>query len=167
MTLDELFEKYHEAWSAVARQTDGDMQSAGRAGIRAIVRALRDETCGNIKSNQSAAEAWAIFEEILGDAGEKVAGGSTREDGQVAQPSSTTPATPKDEEYFGVTVGREFPTTDAAPAVCAWEYRLCPADITIGSAETECGRSMTGPMFRPKHNITTCACGKPIVFKAA
>jgi len=43
MTLDELFEKYYEAWSAVARQTDGDMQSAGRAGIRAVVVALRDE----------------------------------------------------------------------------------------------------------------------------
>lgn len=142
MTLDELFEKYYEAWSAVARQTDGDMQSAGRAGIRAVVVALRDAMCGNIKSNQSAAEAWAIFEEILGDAGEKVAG-----DGKA--------------DGTGSFVGErdpKAPATDAAPAVCVWTPEEYVTHSTSCESEHEVDPHKAPPMYCP-------SCGKPIIFK--
>lgn len=86
-----------------------------RAGVTAIVRALRDEFGNRMKR----AVIWDrnsvafVFNEILGtlgqrhadcDAGEKVAGGSTREDGRKDN-GCLTPAGPK-------------PATDAAPAVC-------------------------------------------------
>jgi hypothetical protein len=66
MTLDELFEKYHEAWSAVARQTDGDRQSAGRAGIRAVVAAIRDNMVSELEREE--------LNEILASDGVEAAG---------------------------------------------------------------------------------------------
>ena len=73
-----------------------------KAQARAVVRALRDET-RHMTLNRDGLEE--LFTQILGDAGEKVAGGSTREDG----PGGVEQAVP------ALTLA-----TDAAPAVCVW-----------------------------------------------
>jgi len=73
-----------------------------KAQARAVVRALRDET-RHMTLNRDGLEE--LFTQILGDAGEKVAGGSTREDG----PGGVEQAVP------ALTLA-----TAAAPAVCVW-----------------------------------------------
>jgi len=144
MTLDELFEKYYEAWSAVARQTDGDRQSAGRAGVTAIVRALRDELS---KCDWDEGENMIdALDEILGDAGaEKVAGGSTREDG----PGGVEQAVP------ALTLA-----TDAAPAVCEWTGEEYVTYSTSCESEHEVDPHKAPPTYCP-------SCGKPIAFTEA
>lgn len=72
MTLDELFRRYDEAWSAVARQPDGDRQPAGRAGVRAIVSALQNE-CDRVlpcDKKFSRGEVWMVFDRILSRTGQ-------------------------------------------------------------------------------------------------
>ena len=74
MTLDDLEKIYGAAyWTRPELEPDG----ARRAGIAAVIRALRDEMSG---PEWGDTRLW--FDEILGDAGEKVAGGPTREDGR-------------------------------------------------------------------------------------
>jgi hypothetical protein len=73
MTLDNLRllynDAYHQAYNPAAYHLEKEDLKAQRAGIHAVVEALRDKTCSNIKSGQSAAETWAIFEEILASDG--------------------------------------------------------------------------------------------------
>jgi len=83
-TVDELVQAFDKAYCEKLDDAEGT-----RAGVAAIVRALRDEIAPppplqddtwEIKWPTEALER--LFNEILGsDAGEKVAGGSTREDG--------------------------------------------------------------------------------------
>lgn len=83
-----------------------------RAGIAAVVRAVRDEIVegGNCKY---CVATTAMYNEILGDAGsEKVAGGSTREDEKAVEAAG---------DKGPVTVNS--PATTPAPAVCEWTKR--------------------------------------------
>lgn len=138
-----------------------------RVRLERVVKALRDEICHGYAEN-SARDLANEFNRILGDAeNEKVAGGSTREDGQAAQPGCTTPATPKDEEYFGVTVGREFPATDPAPA-CEWWVERDPDGE--GHYETGCGAGwcLVVGLNPSTDGYQWCpSCGKPIKFTEA
>ncbi len=95
MTLDELMKIFHEAqheFTYTAPGIGGDR--IDRAGVTAIVRALRDETRHMTLNRDSLEE---LFTQILGDAGEKVA------------------------EYTGGMNDLSVtPATDPAPAVCVW-----------------------------------------------
>ncbi len=149
MTLDELFEKYHEAWSAVARQTDGDRQSAGRAGVTAIVLALRDE----ISMNCTLDDDYSVYrwlDKILGsDAEEKVADTVA----QAVEPLEVR-------EVTGASPVRT--ATDAAPAVCEWtlaQRRYFNHDPVL-RYQTGCGAEFG-------YTYKQCqGCGKPIKFAA-
>ena len=67
VSLDDLVEKYHEAWSAIARQTDGDRQTASRAGVRAIVSELQNEFDRVLPCDRkfTRGEVWMAFDRIL------------------------------------------------------------------------------------------------------
>lgn len=118
MTVDDLVEAYQDAFAKneLEQQRMGDgceYMDAHRAGVVAIVRALRDELS---KCDWDEGENMIdALDAILGDAGEKVAGGSTRED-ERKDNGCLTPAGPK-------------PATDAAPAVCVWKPISLFADI--------------------------------------
>ena len=164
MTIDDLVKVFRsKAWPIPMK--DGG-EGSDREGVTAIVRALRDETRHMTLNRDSLEE---LFTQILGDAGEKVAGGSAREDEQAAQPGSTTPATPKDEEHFGVTVGREFPATDAAPAVCVWtETSIDP--LGYAWLNSSCGLvdcHERDVLMQPDPQKHCPSCGKPIKFTEA
>ena len=103
MTVDDLVKVYCDAFYAQRdKAPEKGITEADRAGVTAIVRALRDET-RHMTLNRDGLEE--LFTQILGDAGEKVAGGSTREDG----PGGVEQAVP------ALTLA-----TAAAPAVCVW-----------------------------------------------
>ena len=114
MTIDDLVWVYLDAFSDEMDRTEaeGDME---RAGVTAIVRALRDEIFdarGNASYGSLA--IYDLFNEILGsDAGEKVAEGNftNPSEGRVIAPA-TDPA------YTGGM--NDLCVTDAAPAVCEW-----------------------------------------------
>lgn len=94
-TVDKLYETYCLAVKAYMNSNGGALiWEAERAGIAAIVRALRDDTAINL----CACKFW--LDDILGDAGEKVA------------------------EYTGGMNDLSVtPATDPAPAVCEWTKR--------------------------------------------
>ena len=77
MTLDDLERIYDEAKA-------DEHNSGKRAGIRAVVAALRDEMVIDIEAeghwNEDCAEFW--FNEILGSDGVEAAGGPTSNDGR-------------------------------------------------------------------------------------
>ena len=155
MTIDDLIAAYIEArnaveWEAEKRGLLPLTNEMNRAGVTAIVRVLRDETCGNIESNQSAAEAWAIFEAILGDAGEKVAGNN--EGYSHAEPSPATDTMPPLYKML------EMP--DAAPAVCVWTGEEYVTYSTSCESEHEVDPHKAPPTYCP-------SCGLPIAFTEA
>lgn len=168
MTLDELFEKYHAAWLVVARQPAGDRQTAGRAGIRAVVAALRDQfDFTSTSKNWSELEVYIFFDEILGDAGnEKVAGGFTREDGRsVEQPGATSghtgtnPATaPSAQSDIAKAFEAEMRAV-AAPDVCVWtQHHRTESGVRW---KTSCGT------LQLRHGQICVNCDRPISFKEA
>ena len=73
MTIQELWEIFDRAWHASVNINDvTDYGNAERAGVTAIVRALRDEIVPDGEWwDHADVKGW--FNEILGDAGEKVA----------------------------------------------------------------------------------------------
>lgn len=81
MTLDDLAKLYYAGWFKIANKRGGAKDEAERAGIRAVVEALRDEISrmeqlvGVVMSNAHVSGS-GILDEILGDAGEKAAGSS-------------------------------------------------------------------------------------------
>ena len=97
LTIDELVKVFHDAYGAQPYSGVGHFDLGSRAGIRAIVTALRDE----VVEDQGCAycrATTAMYNEILGDAGnEKAVGEST----QQCQTSTPLPA---------------------APAVCVWTW---------------------------------------------
>lgn len=113
-----------------------------KAQARAVVRALRDET-RHMTLNRDGLEE--LFTQILGDAGEKVAGGSTREDG----PGGVEQAVP------ALTLA-----TDAAPAVCVWTGEEYVTYSTSCESEHEVDPHKAPPTYCP-------SCGKPIAFTEA
>ena len=146
MTLDELIGVYIEASNAVVWEAEKrglcpmtlDMQ---RAGVTAIVRALRDET-RHMTLNRDGLEE--LFTQILGIAAEeKVAEGiAERADEQRADAPATDPI------------------RDAAPAVCVWTGEEYVTYSTSCESEHEVDPHKAPPTYCP-------SCGKPITFKEA
>ena len=172
MTVDDLIAAYIEArnaveWGAEKRGLLPLTNDMSRAGVTAIVRALRDTMVQVHLDGQEfgyADEGTAIrgaeivvdraINEILGDAGEKVA------EGNLTNPSEgrvIAPATDPYEPITGVTDYHRGKTTDAAPAVCVW--KLADPDVV----ESGCGQPYSAEVMRD-----ICpSCGKPIAFKDA
>lgn len=149
MTVDDLIAVFEKA-RAEAAPFPQHHEDGLYAGIAAVVRALRDELSMSKDINScSACDAnYDLFHEILGDAGEKVAGGSTREDGlggvEQAVPALT-------------------PATDAAPAVCAWTLREAGRERSEWQGCEKVWRTYTQGL-----EPTTCpSCGKLIAFTEA
>ena len=117
-----------------------------RAGVVAIVRALRDELSMSKDINScSACDAnYDLFHEILGDAGEKVAAGED---------------SPEDRS----------PATDAAPAVCVWtETSIDP--LGYAWLNSSCGLvdcHERDVLMQPDPQKHCPSCGKPIKFTEA
>lgn len=111
MTIDDLVKVYDDAYSkaydVLAYDVNDEDEASKRAGIAAVVRAVRDEMSNNWIDCSHCDQNTKLLNEILGDAGnETVAGGSTREDGQSCNSSDGS-----------------SPATDPAPAVCVWTYK--------------------------------------------
>jgi hypothetical protein len=152
MSIDELVTTFTVAyWGANNGPAD---RTNARAGVTAIVRALRDEIdriwtsddmgCGTII---------AVFNEILGsDAGEKVA----------EMPDLPT----RTVQLTGITKSQrpdiQFePATDAAPAVCEWTKGFETYE------NRKWWRAACGHSFYGTPTFENCKCGKPIKFTEA
>ncbi len=129
MTLDELMKIFHEAqheFTYTAPGIGGDR--IDRAGVTAIVRALRDELCVFYEDEMVIRDTWELyqeFNEILGVAESEKASGSgpasvhtqeQRPDPQVAGGANAVDA----QQCQTNTT----PATDPAPAVCVWRFNL-------------------------------------------
>jgi hypothetical protein len=152
MTLYDLCRLYDEGYENRARlefPTPEMKRAMHRAGIRAVVEALRDKMgfdyreCGDCVRNDK------LFDEILGSDGvdEKAAGGPTSNDGHVAGSlgagqHGATPAADK----------REW------RPVCIWE----PDGRNLWFAR--CDKQM-GHRSYPVAPTVCPSCGKPIKFK--
>lgn len=84
MTLDDLLNNFYNAAAArhdamIADRGAFDDEECDRAGVAAVVRAVRDE----LICVSTLKQVERKFEKILGDAGEKVAGGPVCEDGRL------------------------------------------------------------------------------------
>jgi len=129
MTLDQLVDEYNKHCDNPYSPIDI------RAGIRAVVEALRDEMgfdyneCGDCTRNDK------LFDEILASDGVEAAGGSARKDEQAMRASPYTPA--------------------AAP-VCEWTT----SPVALGFCSAGC--QPHNAFVRPIDNCHLC--GKPIKF---
>lgn len=150
MTIDDLMKAFDLAHKAHSR----------RAGIEAVVRALRDE--------MASGTAWHAINEILGDAGEKV---GTHGSPELDEDAFKLQAMGKDP---GMTI-EEFldehfkpPATDPAP-VCKWTLNTLPEPDGGSHYETSCGDAWCRWYNTPKEdNYSYCpSCGKPIKFTEA
>ena len=142
MTVDDLIAVFEKA-RAEAAPFPQHHEDGLYAGIAAVVRALRDELSMSKDINScSACDAnYDLFHEILGDAVEKVAGGSTREDEQSCNSSDGS-----------------SPATDAAPAVCEWR----------GSKDGQLAYMGCTKRLEWTYDRRKCpSCGKSIEFKEA
>ncbi len=171
MTVDDLVKVYCDAFYAQRdKAPEKGITEADRAGVTAIVRALRDET-RHMTLNRDGLEE--LFTQILGsDAEEKVAEGiAERADEQRADAPATDPI----RDAVAMARGRalvvdDIPilnklaaamkaATDAAPAVCVW------TDYVRGS-EPGCAPEKT--FYSTAQTGDPCpSCGKPIAFKEA
>ena len=139
MTVDDLVKVYCDAFYAQRdKAPEKGITEADRAGVTAIVRALRDET-RHMTLNRDGLEE--LFTQILGDAGEKVAEGiAERADEQRADAPATDPI------------------RDAAPAVCVWTGEEYVTYSTSCESEHEVDPHKAPPTHCP-------SCGKPIRFR--
>lgn len=131
MTLDDLTKIYRDE---IAKPEYPGWDEKHRAGIRAVVEALRDEIA--LPNDESPfgldlLELEKLFNEILGDAGEKAAGGPTREDVENGAPRcSDTPeaVTPAADLSVGQRLVKAAKEASAiargadASQVCEWVY---------------------------------------------
>ena len=133
--IDELAALFRRSRNAYSPYTDGGYEG-DRAGIAAVVRALRDEIVedGNCKY---CVATTAMYNEILGAAGDEVAGQDTAE-------------TPE-------AIERSTPATAPAPAVCEWIRDFDPFCWTACSGEQRIEKGM----------VDCPSCGKPIKFTEA
>lgn len=89
MTFEELMVIFKKA----AREGMSYFEYDHEKGVRAVIVALRDDLVNKgYNFGWNASDFEDEFNDILGDAGEKAAGGPTREDGQAAQPGQYAPA---------------------------------------------------------------------------
>lgn len=147
-TVDELVALFQAARGrGNVNRTEGD-----RKGIAAVVQALRDEMgfwwtgCDCCDRNED------VFDEILGDAGEKVAGGSTRKDGKAGSSATIT-----------VAETGASPAADHSPKVCEWTQQNLQAFYN-----SACGlNSMTHGNAVCKCQDTCPSCKAPIKFTEA
>lgn len=132
MTLRDLVKKFYEGRApGTWAEHDKDVE-----GMRAVVRALRDE----VSKHDYLREVDFMFNEILGAAGDEVAGRV----GETKHPDVTSPA------------------TDPAPAVCEWTCVAEGAEYDI--YDVGCDSESLSAWRRPEH----CpSCGKPIKFTEA
>ena len=154
MTVDDLIAVFEKA-RAEAAPFPQHHEDGLYAGIAAVVRALRDELSMSKDINScSACDAnYDLFHEILGDAVEKVAGGSTREDEQSCNSSDgSSPTT----DHI-VDTNKMVP--DPAPAVCEWTSR--------GRNEPGFYSTPHGIRHMSLRHDSCVSCGKPIAFKDA
>jgi hypothetical protein len=134
-----------------------DVRDMVRAGVTAIVWALRDELSMSKDINScSACDAnYDLFHEILGDAGEKVAGNN--EGYSHAEPSPAT-----DPVLYSPALERLVTHADPAPAVCVWTHK----ESWIGEGVAgEAGCDGARRFRRRKRNCPSC--GLPIKFTEA
>ena len=174
-TVDDLVKVFDEAhWSAHSR----------RAGIAAVVRAVRDEM------HAHPGECWACednrnkFNEILGDAGEKVAGSANTVDAQQCQTTTISvtdpyePITGVTDYHRGKTVGERLitaakeavaiargekePAREYAP-VCVWTRADKSKLLNVQWWSVGC----VSGLKREGHHSPCSSCGKPIRFVEA
>lgn len=159
MTLDDLIAAYNNGyWSCYEEQH--------RAGIRAVVEALRDEFHKNYVN------AWlgltvddidADFNEILVAAGNEKAAGGPQDDGILIGNQNVEAIINDlhDEQ-------KSKAAADPSPEVCEWSVSRDPDGE--GHYETQCGngwmKCVAEPPSRDGYNFCP-SCGKPIVFKEA
>jgi hypothetical protein len=139
VTVDDLVKVYCDAFYAQRdKAPEKGITEADRAGVTAIVRALRDEIVSRTARN--------TLDQILGDAGEKVAGGLPDDAVPIPlmRPESAISA----------------PATDAAPAVCVWTGEEYVTYSTSCESEHEVDPHKAPPTYCP-------SCGKPIAFTEA
>lgn len=147
-TVDELLEVFRNAGIDCSLENpDATGDDAERAGIAAIVRAMRDE-CDPDKFPRAGYMCWGDFNEILGPAGDEVADTPDLPTRTVQLTGITKSARP-DVQFE--------PATAPAPAVCEWTKR---------------GRNEPG-FYNTPHGLCHinhlpksggCWCGNPIAF---
>jgi hypothetical protein len=154
MTIDELMDVYDTAGdkllkvAATATSTEG-LNEAHRAGIRAVVTALRDEMVPPEYTHLTNTEkGWLqFFNEILASDGDgKAAGGSTREDGRA------------DSGNVILSEAAERIATPAAAPVCEW--------TDLGPEWSSSCKVRFGAFASTKGRFFCPSCGKPIAFKS-
>ncbi len=178
MTIEELTEAYHSAYSDCLIGTEDGLR-ARRAGVTAIVRALRDEFVtvfrreyledASIETFLSA-QVVGMLDQILGDAGEKVAeytGGMN----DLSVTPATDPAPTVGQRLIkaaheaaaiargDMQPGRVY-VTDPAPAVCVWTGEEYVTYSTSCESEHEVDPHKAPPTYCP-------SCGLPIKFTEA
>ncbi len=153
MTLDDLMKVYSDGFSDCLVGTEDGLQSR-RAGIRAVVEALRDEMT-RLRYSLGSLAAFDTLDEILASDGEKGTHGSPELDEDARKLEAMG-------QYAGPTVQDLFPEVfePAADPVCEWtpvwkdkEYRSCSADGTYSRGAREEGDRCPN-------------CDKPISFKS-
>jgi len=177
VTVDDLIGAYIEAsnavvWEAEKRGLCPMSQDMHRAGVTAIVRALRDEIVPPTKSRAASStmltrHVLAGFDEILGDAGEKVAEmpdlptrtvqltGVTKSRRPDIQFEPATDAAPA---FYAGQDPKISLNTDAAPAVCEWR----------GSKDGQLAYMGCTKRLEWTYDRRKCpSCGKPIAFKGS
>ncbi|NBW15017.1 MAG: hypothetical protein EBR82_44150 [Caulobacteraceae bacterium] len=95
MTLDDLVKVYIDAFEKELELTEceGSMEHAG---IRAVIKALRDECDAYLERRlkyDASADVWNFYNDILTSDGEVAAGGPTREDGRALDGVHSLPVT--------------------------------------------------------------------------
>lgn len=180
-TVDELIGVYIEASNAVVWEAEKcglcpmtlDMQ---RAGIAAVIRALRDAVilkidahngCGILATETAIDATRDVFNEILdSDAGnEKVAGACA--DGTVVQRQRYGENDRQSKDGAEVSPRHPDPATDPAPAVCEWVFvhRMEADEWTDYRLYRQ---SCDGEEYATRSALQSCpSCGKPIKFTEA
>jgi len=153
VTVDDLVKVYCDAFYAQRdKAPEKGITEADRAGVTAIVRALRDET-RHMTLNRDGLEE--LFTQILGDAGEKVGTHGSPELDEDARKLEAMGQDP------GMTLEELLePATDAAPAVCVWTGEEYVTYSTSCESEHEVDPHKAPPTYCP-------SCGKPIAFTEA
>lgn len=153
MTVDDLAKVFRAGlFDYLGQNPDATVTEGDRAGIAAVVRAVRDEIVedGNCKY---CVATTAMYNEILGDAGEKVGTHGSPELDEDARKLEAMGQDP------GMTLEELLaPATDAAPDVCVW------IDQVKGMAWAGCNNKL----YPIKSAVNGCnGCGKPIKFTEA
>ena len=147
-TLDDLLSDFDAAVlrAQSANREDLPAWAHRRAGLVAVVRALRDESYACDYGDE-----WLrMLNEILGDAGEKVMD-YVCNDVRVI-----------------ITQGTAYcaPATDPAPDVCEWTVK--GRSYTYTEIRTQCGDDVVLSLFATAGRIGTCGkCHRPIKFTEA